>query len=274
MSIIQAIILGVVQGITEFLPISSSAHLLLIPRIFGWQEIPASFEVALHFGTLIAIVVMFYQDWLEMVAAVWRSFRHLGSKRKLDAETVQKTNLFGYLVMATILVAGVAKILDEPREALKATSWVIYVIAGSLIVMGLVLYYVDKKRKSTVDLKNMKMKTAMVVGLSQVIALIPGMSRSGTTITAARMMEMNKKDAARYSFLLATPIILAATILKTKDFEFNAPFILGTMASFVSGLLVLKFFMKYLETKDYKVFAIYRCVLGVGLIALAMMAVI
>ena len=274
MGIIEAIILGIVQGITEFLPISSSAHLLLIPHIFGWQEVPASFEVALHFGTLIAIVVIFYKDWLEMLSAVWQSMRARQAKRKIEAEVSQKAKIFGYLVLATVLVAGVAKVLDEPREALKSSSVIVYVIAGSLIVMGLLLYFVDQKRKSTVNFKNMTMKTALIVGLSQIIALIPGMSRSGTTITTARMMEVNKKDAARYSFLLATPVIFAATVLKVKEFEMTAPFILGVLASFISGLFVLKFFMKYLETKDYKVFAIYRCVLGVVLIALSLLAVI
>lgn len=272
MGFLQATILGIVQGFTEFLPVSSSAHLLFIPKIFGWNDIPDSFEVALHFGTLLAILLVFYKDWIEMIKSVYLNFKYNKSKKntKIDDEerlrVKRKSKLFWYLVISTIIVALISFLVDDSREVLKKSSIVVYVMAFSLIFMGILLYFVDKYRPSKTKMENMNLKTALTIGVSQIIALIPGMSRSGTTITTARIMGVNKKDAARYSFLLATPIIFAATILKIKEFTFTLPFISGVLSSFLVGFLVLKFFMKYLETKDYKVFAIYRVIIGILLI--------
>lgn len=271
MGILQATILGIVQGFTEFLPISSSAHLLFIPKIFGWNDIPDSFEVALHFGTLLAILLVFYKDWIEMIKSVYLNFKYKYIKSgKLNNEErnniKRKNKLFWYLVLSTIIVAGISFLVDDSREVLKKSSGIVYVMAFSLIFMGIILYFVDKNRPNKIKMDNMNFKTALTIGVSQIIALIPGMSRSGTTITTARIMGVNKKDAARYSFLLATPIIFAATILKMKEFTFTLPFICGVISSFLVGFLVLKFFMKYLETKDYKVFAIYRVIIGIILI--------
>lgn len=269
MNIIQSVVLGIVQGLTEFLPISSSAHLLFIPKILNWGDIPDSFEVALHFGTLLAILLVFFNDWIKMIKA---SFIVIKEKIKnknnanIDNGTMQKAKIFLYLIVSTIFVAVVSYLIDKKRSILKESKYITYIMAGSLIFMGLALYFVDKYKKNKKSLKDIKFKEAFLVGISQIIALIPGMSRSGTTITAARLFEINKKDAAKYSFLLATPIIFAATVLKLKEFVFTIPFIIGVLVSFITGYLVLKFFMKYLETKDYKVFAVYRVVIGIILI--------
>lgn len=269
MNIIQSVVLGIVQGLTEFLPISSSAHLLFIPKILNWGDIPDSFEVALHFGTLLAILLVFFNDWIKMIKA---SFIVIKEKIKnknnanIDNGTMQKAKIFLYLIVSTIFVAVVSYFVDKKRSILKESKYITYIMAGSLIFMGLALYFVDKYKKNKKSLKDIKFKEAFLVGISQIIALIPGMSRSGTTITAARLFEINKKDAAKYSFLLATPIIFAATVLKLKEFVFTIPFIIGVLVSFITGYLVLKFFMKYLETKDYKVFAVYRVVIGIILI--------
>lgn len=269
MNIIQSVVLGIVQGLTEFLPVSSSAHLLFIPKILNWEDIPDSFEVALHFGTLLAILLVFFNDWIKMIKA---SFTVVKEKIKnkdnmnIDKDTMQKAKIFLYLIVSTIFVALVSYFIDKKRSALKESKYMTYIMAGSLIFMGLALYFVDKYKKNKKSLKDIKFKEAFLVGISQIIALIPGMSRSGTTITTARLFEINKKDAAKYSFLLATPIIFAATVLKVKEFVFTVPFIIGVLVSFITGYLVLKFFMKYLETKDYKVFAVYRVVIGIILI--------
>lgn len=265
MTIIQSVVLGIVQGITEFLPISSSAHLLFIPKIFNWNQIPDSFEVALHFGTLLAILLVFFWDWIEMLKA---SFEYIKTKDKkeLDKDVVQKSKLFIYLIISTIVVAAISYFIDKKRSVLKESQYISYVMGGSLILMGILLYLVDKKKANKKTLENLGFKDAFLVGVSQIIALIPGMSRSGTTITTARALEINKKDAAKYSFLLATPIIFAATILKIKEFVFTLPFIIGVLVSFITGYIVLRFFMKYLETKDYKVFAVYRLIVGLALI--------
>lgn len=265
MTIIQSIILGIVQGITEFLPISSSAHLLFIPKIFNWKDIPDSFEVALHFGTLLAIILVFFWDWIEMLKATFVCIK-TKDKKEIDKSIVQKSKIFMYLVASTVVVAGISYFIDKKRSVLKESKYISYVMGFSLIFMGILLYFVDKKRANKKTLDNMSFKDSFLVGLSQVIALIPGMSRSGTTITTARALEINKKDAAKYSFLLATPIIFAATVLKIKEFVFTLPFIIGVTVSFITGYLVLRFFMKYLETKDYKVFAIYRVIVGIALI--------
>ena len=272
MGVLQATLLGIIQGITEFLPISSSAHLLFIPKIFGWNNIPDSFEVALHFGTLLAIVLVFFNDWIDMLKAVF--FKITNKKSANQKEIDQKSKLFWYLVISTIFVALISFLVDKPRDALKNSKYIIAIMSFSLIFMGLLLYFVDKNKKSVTNLKNMDFKKAFIIGISQIIALIPGMSRSGTTITTARLLEVNKKDAARYSFLLATPIIFAATVLKLKDFVFNLPFIIGVLVSFIVGVIVLRFFMKYLETKDYKIFAIYRVIIGLLLIILNILKII
>lgn len=273
MTIFQAIFLGIVQGVTEFLPISSSAHLLFIPKLLNWPSIPSSYEVALHFGTLIAIVVIFFKDWIELlVSGLKISIKK--EKDKMNPDEKQKGRIFWYLVFSTIIVAIIAFLIDGPREVLKESKYIPYVMAASLIGMGIALYYFDKNRRSDKTIDKLSFKDALIIGVSQIIALIPGMSRSGTTITTSRILGLNRKDAAKYSFYLATPVIFAATIAKFKEFEFTPPFILGTLASFIIGVLVIKVLLKFLETEDYKVFAIYRVIIGIMLIVLAAFKII
>lgn len=270
MTVIQAIILGIVQGITEFLPISSSAHLLIVPKIFGWTNIPESFEIALHFGTLLAIVIVFFKDWIELIF----SGIMVALKKEIREEEKQKGKLFWYIFFSSIITAGIAFIFDKPRELLKSSPYLIYIMSFALIFMGITLYLVDKKKKSDVNLKNINKKQALMIGISQILALIPGMSRSGTTITTARYFGIERKDAAKFSFYLATPIIFAATILKIKEFVFSLPFFIGTLTSFLVGILVLKLFLKLLEKKSYRFWAFYRSILGVLLIILALFKII
>ena len=254
MEIYQALILGIVQGLTELLPISSSAHLTIIPWIFNW-DIPASFDVALHFGTLLAIVIFFFKDWIELIKG---GYCYAVKKQK----TVQG-RMFWYIVLATIPGGIIGFILDHFLEGVLSRP---IIIAIALIVMGIILYLIDKNAKSKVKYEEMTLKQTFLIGLSQALAFIPGVSRSGITMTTARTMGVTREAAAKYSFLLSTPIVFAATVLKFKEFVFNIPFIIGVLASFLVGLLVIKFLLKYLQRGSFKAFAVYRLIFGILII--------
>lgn len=257
MSIFQAIVLGIVQGLTEFLPISSTAHLHIFPWVLNWNEIAPSFDIALHFGSLIAILIFFFKDWLKLIKGGWN--------KAFKKEDSQEGKLFWYLVIATIPSAILFFVLDKIFEDILKHE---LIIALTLIVMGILLYLVDKKSKSTYNMETLTFKQALIIGISQALAFVPGMSRSGSTMTIGRLMEVDRETTAKFSFFLSTPIILAATIYKLKDFAFNLPFVIGTVVSFVVAILVIKFFMTYIKKGSYKIFAIYRVVLGIIILAI------
>ncbi len=257
MEIYQALILGIVQGLTELLPISSSAHLTIIPWMFNWENIPASFDVALHFGTLLAIGLYFFKDWLQLIKG---GFEQVVKKKKTT-----EGRMFWYIVLATIPGGIIGFILDK---FLEDTLTKPLIIAIALIVMGILLYIVDKKAKSVTTYEQMSLKQTFLIGLSQSLAFIPGVSRSGVTMTTARMLGVERESAAKYSFMLSAPIVLAATVFKIKDFVFNIPFFIGVLASFIIGLLVIKFLLNYLKKGSFKWFAIYRLVFGIIIIGL------
>lgn len=255
--VLQALILGIVQGLTELLPISSSAHLNLIPWIFDWN-IPESFDVALHFGTLLAIVIFFFKDWLELIKG--------GYKQVIKKEKSFEGKMFWYLVAATIPGGAIGFLLDHfVGDSLGKMP---LLIATALIVMGIVLYLVDKKAPAKTDYEHMSFKQTFLIGFSQALAFIPGVSRSGVTMTTGRIMGVDRESTAKYSFLLSTPIVFGATLYKFKDFVFNMPFFIGVLASFLVGIIVIKFLLEYLKKGSFKVFAIYRVILGLAIIGL------
>lgn len=254
MEIYQALILGIVQGLTELLPISSSAHLTIIPWIFNWN-IPDSFDVALHFGTLLAIVIYFFKDWIQLIKG--------GYCYAVKKEKTVQGRMFWYIVLATIPGGIIGFILDHFFEGVLSRP---IIIAIALIVMGIILYLVDKNAKSKIKYEEMNLKQTFLIGLSQALAFIPGVSRSGITITTARAMGITREAAAKYTFLLSTPIVFAATVFKFKDFVFNLPFIVGVLTSFIVGLFVIKFLLQYLKKGSFKAFAIYRIVFGILII--------
>lgn len=252
---IQALILGIVQGFTELLPISSSAHLNIIPWMFNWQELSGSFDVALHFGTLLAIGLYFFKDWLNLLKG--------GITYVTTKENPEEGRMFWYLVTATIPGGIIGFVLDKYlEETLKKPI----IIAIALIVMGIVLYIVDKKCKSEIDFKHMGFKQTFIIGISQALAFIPGVSRSGVTMTTARLMKVDRESAARYSFMLSAPIVLAATIFKFKNFTLSPEFFIGVLTSFLVGVGVIEFLMKYLKKGSFSFFAIYRVIVGVAII--------
>lgn len=265
MTILQATILGIVQGLTELLPISSSAHLFLIPWIFNW-DIPESFDVALHFGTLLAIGIFFFKDWIELIKG---GFNQLVKKKKTT-----EGKMFWYIVLATIPGGIIGFILDKYAESILTKP---IIIAIALIIMGIILYIVDKKCKSETEYKNMTLKQTFLIGLSQSLAFIPGVSRSGITMTTGRLMGVKRESAAKYSFMLSAPIVLAATIFKIKDFikfflvaEVTGiiAFAMGVIMSFIVGIFVIKFLLDYLKKGSFKGFAIYRVIVGIIVIAI------
>ncbi len=259
MNIIQALILGVVQGLTELLPISSSAHLTIIPWVFKW-DIPEYFDVALHAGTLLAIALFFFKDWLNLIKG--------GISTVIKKDKNPEGKMFWYIVLATIPGGIIGFALDKLAEGniVGDTLSAPLTIAILLIIMGIVLYFADKKCKSITEYKNMTLKQTFLIGVSQALAFIPGVSRSGITMTTARALGVKRESAAKYSFMLSAPIVFAATVFKIKDFSLNIPFFVGVFASFIIGTLVIKFLLKYLQKGSFKVFAIYRIVVGISII--------
>ena len=255
--ILQALVLGIVQGLTELLPISSSAHLNLIPWIFNW-DIPESFDVALHFGTLLAIALFFFKDWIELIKGGYNQV--VKKKKSFEGK------MFWYIVIATIPGGIIGFILDHfVGDSLGNMP---LLIAIALIVMGIILYVVDKKAPNKTKYEDMNFKQTFLIGLSQALAFIPGVSRSGITMTTGRLMGVDRALTAKYSFMLSAPIVLGATLYKLKDFVFGIPFLVGVLSSFIVGLLVIKFLLQYLQKGSFKGFAIYRVVVGILVIGL------
>ena len=251
MNVIQALILGIVQGLTELLPISSSAHLAIIPWIFNWN-IPDSFDVALHFGTLLAICIFFFKDWISLIKG--------GFNKVFKKEDSTEGRIFWYIVAATIPAGIIGIVFEHYLEGYLKQP---LIVATALIVMGILLYVVDKNSKSEVSYENMTFKQAFLIGISQVLAFIPGVSRSGATITVGRALKVDRESVAKYTFLLSTPIVFAATVLKIFDFQFSVAFFAGVLTSFLVGLAVIKFLMEFIKKRNFKVFAIYRVLLGI-----------
>ena len=256
MNEIQALILGIIQGLTELLPISSSAHLAIIPWMFNW-DVPEAFDVALHFGTLLAIGIFFFKDWIQLIKG--------GFNKVVKKEESSEGRMFWYIVLATI-PGGIIGFLLDHFVGDKLTTPLIIAIA--LIIMGIILYFVDKNAKATTDYEHMTLKQTFLIGFAQSLAFIPGVSRSGVTMTIARLLKVDRASAAKYSFMLSAPIVLAATIFKIKDFVFNVPFFIGILASFIVGIFVIKYLLKYLQKGSFKSFAIYRVIAGIIIIAL------
>ena len=260
MEIYQAIILGIVQGLTELLPISSSAHLSIIPIIFNWN-IPESFDVALHLGTLLAITLFFFKDWIGLIKG--------GYNQVIKKQKSVEGKMFWYIVAVTIPTGILSLVLDKFSGYIcDKFNIELILIAIALIVLGIVLYVVDKKAPSETKYEDMTFKQSFLIGISQAIAAaFPGTSRSGITMTVARALKVDRESAAKYSFLLSTPIVLAAVLVSITDFQFTLAFIMGVVASFLVGIFVIKFLLEYLKKGSFKIFAVYRIILGLFIIA-------
>ena len=261
MTPLQAIALGIIQGLSEFLPISSSAHLTLAPWLFGWEDPGLAFDVALHFGTLLAVLWYFRIEWLQLIKA---AFGIVTSGR---IETPEKRRVV-YLIVATIPGAIGGFLLQSRAEAAFRSP---ELIAIALISIGIVLWAVDKAVDQRRILGEMRWIDALLIGLSQVIALIPGVSRSGSTITTARGLRFDRESAAEFSFLMSMPIIAAAVVLEGPKAlhagGLTNELMSGVVASAISGWLAISILMRYVSRHSYGIFAFYRVALGLAVLA-------
>lgn len=259
MDIIKSIILGTVQGIGEFLPISSSAHLILVPYLLGWKESSLAFDVALHFGTLLAVLVIFFKEWWNLFIG---ALKDATSKNKKPS---QDGRMFWYLVFATIPGALAGLLLEDIIENVFRNQ--IWLIALFLAIMGVLIYLGDswasKHYKKEVTFDKITFKQAILVGCSQAFAVFPGFSRSGTTILAGRLMGISKEAITKFTFLLSVPIICGATILKVGDLTLSIDVITGILTSFIIGIISIKFLLSYIKKHDFSIFAFYRILIAI-----------
>lgn len=260
MDFIQIFILAVVQGLTEFLPVSSSAHLILVPILSGWEDQGLAFDVAVHVGTLSAVVLYFRKELVKMTQAWIASI--LG--RGISAEAK-----LAWAVLFGTIPVGLAGLLfkDFIAENLRTA----YVLASSTLVFALFLWWADKTGRRHRDEYSINWKDVLFIGIAQALALIPGTSRSGATMTAALMMGLTRQAAARFSFLLSIPVIVLAGGLETKEYLEHAslndmqPLMLGALLSGVSAYFCIHYFLKLLERIGMLPFVIYRIVLAIFL---------
>lgn len=254
-SIFQAIVLGAVQGLTEFLPVSSSAHLIIVPWLLRWQDPGLAFDVVLHLGTLLALLVYYWRQWLDMGLSL------------VDGRPLPRRLLF-LLIVASVPGAIIGVLLEKQAETIFRSP---ALIAATLAVMGIVLWVADsigsKKRK----IEEISLLDALLIGFSQALAIIPGVSRSGATITTARLLGIDRADAANFSFLMATPIIAGAGMLELHKFSgLTAQLGWGFVVSAAFGIAAIAGLVSFVRTRTYRPFAIYRIVVGVAVAALAM----
>lgn len=262
MTVFQAIVLGVVQGLSEFLPISSSAHLTLTPWVLGWPDPGLDVDVALHLGTLIALVWFFGQEWITLARAAFAILK----KRRVETESERR---LVWVVVATVPGAIAGYVLQSYARTVFRTPALIGVM---LIVMGIVLWAVDHGAKQDRGIESMRWTDALLIGLAQMFAIIPGVSRSGSTITAGRAVRLTRESAAVFSFLMSLPIISAAVVFEGRHAirdGITAPLVAGVLASAISGWLAIAVLLKYVARHSYGVFALYRLVVGGAVLLLA-----
>lgn len=263
MDLLQSIILGAIQGITEFFPVSSTAHLVLLPWFFSWTDQGLPFNVALHMGSLIAIIYYFWRDWILII----KEFLQSVLKGSFEGRPNGKTGL--YLVIATVPGALAGLLFEEYAAGLLRHP---LSIAFSLSFFGVILYFSDRVSKKNKTVGEMNIVDCIIIGLSQALAIIPGVSRAGITITGAMFRNLNREEAAKFSFLLGAPLIAGAGVFEARHLEYSAvmsvPFIAGVLASAVFAFLAIKYLLRFLRKSSYTVFVIYRLGLAVLIVFL------
>jgi undecaprenyl-diphosphatase len=278
--ILKAIVLGAVQGLTEFLPISSSAHLIFVPWLFGWQPFGLAFDVALHLGTLSAVLIYFQRDLREIALGTLRGLPHLARGRMPDDPMGRIGIFIGFGTIPAAIVGLLANdALDEYFHQEPISDTVIAISATVLIVMGILLGAADRYgQRASVShrpFSSITLRDALIVGCAQAFALLPGVSRSGSTITAGLFAGLSRPVAARFSFLLGVPIILAAGTVEMIDLaregippNERGVFIAGVLTAAIVGYLTIAGLMRFLQQRTVDVFVIYRVVIGVTLLGL------
>jgi undecaprenyl-diphosphatase len=267
MPVWQAVILGVIQGLTEFLPISSSAHLAVAPFFTGWKDQGIEFDIAVHFGTLLAVLGYFFRDWLQIV------LQGFGVQKDGDESIAQNRRLLWMLALATIPAGVIGALFEEQAEAAGNN---LFLIGAWSIVMGLLMAWADRTGAQRRHLAHVSVTDSLVIGCAQALAVMPGVSRSGVTMTAAMFQGLDRYSAARFSFLLSTPVIGGAALKNFYDMyqhgvplDERAAFAAGILASAVTGALTIRYFMDFLRRRSLAFFVTYRVAFGILVIALA-----
>jgi undecaprenyl-diphosphatase len=264
LSWLQAIVLGISQGLTEFLPISSTAHTLIVSKLLGWPDPGAAFTAVTQVGTELAVVIYFRQDIARILKAWFSSLTKKSERANPDAK------MGWYVIIGTIPI-GIAGLAF--KSSIETTARNLWLVAATLIVMGILLGLADRFARHTKSEADINTKNAVLFGLGQALALIPGVSRSGATITAGLAMGFKRDVAARYSFLLAIPAVFASAALTAGDISSDSfvnwpATIVATIVAFVVGYFVIASLMKYLQTRTFLPFVIYRIALGTLLMVL------
>ncbi len=257
MTTLQAIILGIIQGLTEFIPVSSSGHLFLTPWLLGWPAPGLAFDVALHVGTVVAVAAYFRREWLRLAGAAWQIVK------TRDLATPERRRVV-FLIIATIPAAIVGLLVEDLAEtAFRAPA----ITATMLIMVGVTLWTVDRLSLRARGMDDMRWSDALLLGLAQCVALIPGVSRSGATITAGLALRLDRRTAAAFSFLMSLPITLGAVVLKVPQVVrtegITTPFVVGILVSGISGWLAISVLLRFVSTHSYGIFAVYRVLLGI-----------
>ncbi|MBQ9025404.1 MAG: undecaprenyl-diphosphate phosphatase [Methanobrevibacter sp.] len=266
MDIIQGIIIGIVQGLTEFLPVSSSAHLIFIQNLLG-VESSLAFDTFLHLGSLLAVLIFFRADIYKMLRAWWLSLGDILQNRfKEGFYSDPYKRLAWYVILATIPVGIVGILFESQVDALFAGA--LYVPGFFLFVTGTILYLSQRMASGQIDMSHMGWFQSLFMGLGQACAIMPGLSRSGTTIAAGLVIGLDKEFAAKFSFILSIPAILGAFIVQLKDIGLSmsgdgAAIILGFVAAFVSGYLAIKWLLDLIQNKSLDIFAFYCWIVGI-----------
>jgi undecaprenyl-diphosphatase len=251
---LQAIILGAVQGLAEFLPISSSAHLILVPWLLKWQDPGLAFDVALHLGTLLALLIYYREQWIAMA-------------RSITGGDPGERRLLRLLIAASIPGAVIGLAFEKQAETTFRSP---LLIAIAMAILAILLWLFDKIAPQKRTISEMTYWDALAIGFSQALAIIPGVSRSGATITMARAVRIERGDSANFSFLMATPIIAGAGLIEARkliheglDWSVG----LGFISAAVFGLIAIAFLIRYVRTRDYIAFAVYRLVIAALVVA-------
>lgn len=265
MDSVQSFILGIIQGITEFLPISSTAHLILVPWLFSWYDAGLPFNVAMHLGSLIAILIYFRHDWKRIVSEFIKCTLKGSYKESSDG----RLGLFLVIGAVPGVISGfvfesfASGILRNPVS-----------IAVALALFGLFLYFADRKTTNEKEIKDMNLKDCLFFGIAQAFAIIPGVSRSGVTVTGGLLRNFKREEAARFSFLLATPLIIGATVLESRHFTAETltsfSFIVGIASSAVTSYFVIRFLLAFLRRQNFTIFVVYRLLLALLIIVIAL----
>jgi undecaprenyl-diphosphatase len=254
----EAIVLGAVQGLSEFLPISSSAHLIIVPWLLKWDDPGLVFDVALHLGTLVALLVYYWREWVSLGASLF-------------SEDRERRHLLMMLIVASVPGAIIGVLFEKQADTTFRSP---LLIAIALAVLGIALWYFDRTSPQTRKISEITFFDALMIGLSQAFALFPGVSRSGATITTARILRLERGDAANFSFLMATPIIAGAGLFEGRHLiheGITGDVVAGFITAAIFGLIAIAALIRYVRTRTYQPFAWYRVVLAAFVIAVYLM---